>query len=179
MARSGTFAASGFPSLKPKPQKVCWRTLDVTEHELVTQELRRREAYLAEAQRLSHTGSFGWRPDDGEVVWSDETYRIFEYDRDEKPTLDMVFQRIHPDDRAHAQRVTDGISSSTDIEHQYRLVMPGGAIKHVHVKAHALPDMRHHRSCRGGDRHYGAQDSRGQDPTPARCRYSRDLLREP
>lgn len=54
--------------------------LDVTEHELLTQELRRREAYLAEAQRLSQTGSFGWKPETGEIVWSDETYRIFEYD---------------------------------------------------------------------------------------------------
>jgi len=56
--------------------------------------IRRSEAYLAEAQRLSHTGSFGgsrhWRD-----RWSDETYRIFEYDHAQKPTLDMVFQRIH------------------------------------------------------------------------------------
>ena len=74
-------------------KKYVGSALDITEHELVTQELRRREAYLAEAQRLSHTGSFGWKPDSGEIVWSDETYRIFEYDRAEKPTLNMVFQR--------------------------------------------------------------------------------------
>ena len=55
--------------------------MDVTEYEILTQELRRREGYLAEAQRLSHTGSFGWKTDNGEIVWSDETYRIFEYDR--------------------------------------------------------------------------------------------------
>jgi len=60
--------------------------MDVTECELLNRELRRREAYLAEAQRLSHTGSFGWRPDDGEIVWSDEIYRIFEYDSTVKPT---------------------------------------------------------------------------------------------
>ena len=121
-------------------KKYVGSALDITEHELVTQELRRREAYLAEAQRLSETGSFGWKPDTGEIVWTEETFRIFEYDRAEKPTLDMVLQRIHPHDRAHAQRVIDGVSSSREIEHQYRLVMPGGAIKHVHVKAHALPD---------------------------------------
>src|SRR5271155_3357527 len=57
-------------------KKYVGSALDVTDHELVTQELRRREAYLAEAQRLSHTGSFGWRPDSEELVWSDETYRI-------------------------------------------------------------------------------------------------------
>ncbi len=79
--------------------------MDVTEHQLLTQELRRREAYLAEAQRLSHTGSFGWRPDTGEIVWSDETYRIFEYDRSVKPTIDSVAQRIHPEDRADFKEV--------------------------------------------------------------------------
>ena len=58
-------------------KKYVGSAIDVTEHELLTQELRRREAYLTEAQRLSHTGSFGWRPDTGEVVWSDETYQDF------------------------------------------------------------------------------------------------------
>jgi PAS domain S-box-containing protein len=67
-------------------KKYVGSAIDVTEHELLTQELRRREAYLTGAQRLSHTGSFGWRPDTGEIVWSDETYRIFEYDRSVKPT---------------------------------------------------------------------------------------------
>jgi len=109
--------------------------------ELLTQELRRHQAYLAEAQRLSHTGSFGWKPATGEIVWSDETYRIFEYDRAEKPTLSMLFQRIHPQDRALAQQVIDGVSRITDFEHEYRLVMPSGAIKHIHVRAHALPDL--------------------------------------
>src|SRR3984893_13213288 len=121
-------------------KKYVGSALDVTEHELATQDLRRREAYLAEAQRLSLTGSFGWKPDSGELVWSDETYRIFEYDRAEKPTLNMVFQRIHPHDRALAQQVIEGVSRSPDFDHEYRLVMPGGAIKHIHVRAHALSD---------------------------------------
>jgi PAS domain S-box-containing protein len=121
-------------------KKYVGSALDVTEHELATQELRRREAYLAEAQRLSHTGSWGWKPDGGEIVWSDETYRIFEYDRAGRPTLDMVFQRIHPHDRALAQQIVEGISSSTDFEHEYRLVMPGGALKHIHVRGRSLFD---------------------------------------
>ena len=121
-------------------KKYVGSALDVTEHELATQELRRREAYLAEAQRLSLTGSFGWKPDTGEIVWSDETYRIFEYDRAEKPTLNMALQRIHPHDRVLAQQVIEGVSRSTDFEHEYRLVMPSGAIKHIHVRAHALSD---------------------------------------
>jgi len=73
--------------------------IDITEHELLTQELRRREAYLTEAQRLSHTGSFGSKPSREEHVSSDETYRIFEYDQATKATLDMIMDRVHPEDR--------------------------------------------------------------------------------
>jgi len=121
-------------------KKYVGSAIDVTGHELLTQELRRREAYLTEAQRLSHTGGFGWRPDTGEVVWSDETYRIFEYDS-EKPTLNMALQRIHPQDRALVQQIIEDVSKSgTDFEHEYRLVVPSGAIKHLHVRAHALHD---------------------------------------
>ncbi len=56
---------------------------------------QRQEAYLAEAQRLSHTGSFGWRVATGEIVWSEETYRIFQYDRTTTPTVESVLQRVH------------------------------------------------------------------------------------
>src|SRR5216683_3313364 len=61
---------------------------------------QRQEAYLAEAQKLSHTGSFGWRVSTGELMWSEETFRIFQYDRTTKPTLELVFQRVHPEDVA-------------------------------------------------------------------------------
>lgn len=71
-------------------------TRDVAEQELITQEHRRREAYLAQAQGLSHTGSFGWSVSGGELFWSDETFRITEYDRTVKPTLELIFQRVHP-----------------------------------------------------------------------------------
>src|SRR5260221_400508 len=124
--------------------------LDVTEHELLTQELRRREAYLTGAQRLSHTGSFGWRPDTGEIVWSDETYRIFEYDRAERPTITMLLQRIHPQDRALAQEVIDRASQSgTDFEHEYRLLLADGRVKHVHAIAHAVEDASGNREFIG------------------------------
>jgi PAS domain S-box-containing protein len=131
-------------------KKYVGSAIDVTEHEILTQELRKREAYLAEAQRLSHTGSFGWRPDSGEIVWSDETYRIFEYDRAEKPSLNMVIQRIHLQDRALAQQVLDRASQTgTDFEHEYRLLMPDGRVKHVHALAHALQDASGNREFVG------------------------------
>ena len=115
--------------------------MDVTEQVLLTQELQRREAYLAEAQRLSHTGSFGWKPDTEEIIWSDETYRIFGYDPTVKLTIDFLAQRVHPEDRAEFQEVIDGASAgAARFEHTYRLLLPDGEIKHIHALAHALTD---------------------------------------
>jgi PAS domain S-box-containing protein len=122
-------------------KKYVGSAIDVTEHELLTQELRRREAYLTEAQRLSHTGSFGWRPDTGDIVWSDETYRIFEYDRSVKPTINSVAQRVHPEDLTDFKGVINrAFAGATDFEHAYRLLPPNGRVKHVHAIAHALQD---------------------------------------
>ena len=122
-------------------EEVVGAIMDITERKITEEALLRSEAYLSEAQRLSHTGSFGWKPATGEIVWSAETYRIFEYDAARKPTLDMMFQRIHPQDKELAQRVVERVSTSgKDFEHECRLVAPSGAIKHLHVRAHALHD---------------------------------------
>jgi PAS domain S-box-containing protein len=103
--------------------------------------LRQSEVYLAEAQRLSHTGSFGWRPSTGEILWSEETYRIFHYDRATKPTVEAILQRIHPEDATLVKETVERASQDgMDFEHEYRLVMPDGAVKHVHVVAHAERD---------------------------------------
>src|SRR5258708_7596559 len=119
--------------------------VDITEHKVADEPIRRSDAYLAEAQALSHTGSFGWKPDTGEIVWSDETYRIFEYDRAETPHLDMVLKRIHPQDKALAQQIVESVSASgSDFEHECRLLMPSGAIKDLHVRALALHDSSGH-----------------------------------
>ena len=90
---------------------------------------------------MSHTGSFGWKPDSGDIVWSDETYRIFEYDRVVKPTIDLVVQRVHPEDRVDFDDVIDRASrGATHFEHAYRLLLPDGRVKHVHALAHTLED---------------------------------------
>jgi PAS domain S-box-containing protein len=130
--------------------EVIGTVMDVTKQELLTQELRRREAYLAEAQKLSHTGSFGWKPDTGEIVWSDETYRIFEYDRSVKPTMDSLVQRVHPEDRAAFKEVTNrAFAGATDFEHAYRLLLPDGRVTHVHAIAHVLLDASGNREFVG------------------------------
>ena len=102
---------------------------------------RRREAYLAEAQRLSHTGSFGWRPSTDEIIWSDETFRIFQYDRSTKPTVELVLQRVHPEDAALMQQTIERASQDgKDFDLESRLLMPDGSVKHVHIVAHAERD---------------------------------------
>ncbi len=112
------------------------QTLEVQE-----EKLQRSEAYLAEAQRLSHTGSFGWRPSTGEILWSEETFRIFQYDRATKPTVELILQRVHPEDAASVkQTIERAAQDGQDFEHEYRLVMPDGSVKYVHVVAHASND---------------------------------------
>jgi PAS domain S-box-containing protein len=120
-------------------KRIVGSAMDVTEHEVLTQELRRREAYLAEAQRLSHTGSFGWKPGCAGIVWSDETYRIFEYDPAEKVTLDMIMERVHPEDRNLVLELVERASTSgVAIDWEYRLLFPNDRVKYVRVLARPL-----------------------------------------
>ena len=94
--------------------------------------LRRSEAYLAEAQKLSHTGSFGWDVSSGKICWSQETLRIFEYDPATEPTLELVFHRTHPEDRALVQQVIDRVSKERkEFDFEHRLLMPNGSVKYL------------------------------------------------
>jgi transcriptional regulator with GAF, ATPase, and Fis domain len=104
-------------------------------------DLREAQAYLAEAQRLSATGSFGWRPASGEVVWSEETHRIFALDPATKPTVEFALSRAHPEDRDRLQALIGRAArEARDWDLEYRLVMPDGAVKHLHVVAQAVYD---------------------------------------
>jgi C4-dicarboxylate-specific signal transduction histidine kinase len=103
--------------------------------------LRRSEAYLAEAQKLSVTGSFGWNIANEEIFWSDETYRILQYDRSVQPTLELVRQRTHPDDLDLVQRTLDRVQrDATDWQLEHRLLMPDGSVKYLRVVARADGD---------------------------------------
>jgi PAS domain S-box-containing protein len=122
-------------------KKYVGSAIDVTEHELLNQELRRREAYLAEAQRLSHTGSFGWRVASREILWSDETFRIFECNPDTKPTLESALTRVHPKDREPVlQQIERASRDGKAFDFEKRLQMPDGSMKHVRVTAHPSRD---------------------------------------
>src|ERR1700756_2584532 len=110
---------------------------------LVVQEekLQQSEAYLAEAQRLSHTGSFGWKPSTHEIIWSEETFRIFQYDRATKPTVELILARIHPQDAASVKdTVARALQDGKDFDLEHRLLMPDGSVKHVHIVARAERD---------------------------------------
>ena len=133
---------------KERLKKFVGTAIDVTEYELLTQELHRREAYLTEAQRLSHTGSFGWRPDTGEIVWSDETYRIFEYDGTLKPTVDSVVQRVHPDDRDLVQRVIDRGALTSRASQSQSLEAPHPEDQHGQIQPRASQPQGRHSTSR-------------------------------
>ncbi|HJY92300.1 MAG TPA: response regulator, partial [Candidatus Acidoferrum sp.] len=94
--------------------------------------LRRSETYLAEAQKLSHTGNFGWNVSSGEIYWSQETFRIFEYRPNAKVTIEMVVQRTHPEDRSAVRQLVERVSRErTEFDFEHRLLMPDGSVKYL------------------------------------------------
>src|SRR5262245_22893424 len=100
-------------------------------------ELRRSEIYSAEAQRLSNTGSFGWKIGTDQIFWSKETYRIMGFDETVTPTIGLLLQRVHPDDRGFVQRQLDrALQGEQHFDYEYRLKLPDGEIKDIHVRAH-------------------------------------------
>ena len=104
-------------------------------------ELQRSQAYLAEAQRLSNTGSFGWKVPTGEILWSDETFRIFQYDRTTTPTVELILLRVHPEDATLVRQTIERASQEgKDFDLEHRLLMPDGSVKHVHVVARISSD---------------------------------------
>ena len=104
-------------------------------------DLQRRWQYLAEAQRLSHSGTFGWKVSDGQLVWSDETYRILGFTPETSPTFELIFDRVHPDDRDRLQQLRDrAAQSGMDLDVEHRILMPDGVVRYVHTVAHAGRD---------------------------------------
>jgi len=111
---------------------------DVTERRQSEERLRRSEAFLAEAQRVSLTGSFLWRVATDEITWSEQLYRIFELDPALPVTLERIEARVHPEDRPlFGERIGRARSGGGDFDAEYRLLVPDGSVKHLHVLAHA------------------------------------------
>ena len=100
---------------------------------------RRVEAYLDEAQGLSRTGSFSWKVSSGDIFWSKEGYRMLELDRTARPSIDLILQGVHPDDRQVVQHAIDRAQrGEQDYDYEYRWLTPSGLTKHLHVRAHRV-----------------------------------------
>jgi PAS domain S-box-containing protein len=113
---------------------------DVTEHKQTEDELRLSEAYLAEAEKLSHTGSWGWDVASGEVYWSKETFGIFGVNPgDVKPSHQLFLQFVHPEERAFVEQTLEKAKSeSSDFKVEFRIVLSDGSARHLRSIGHPV-----------------------------------------
>ena len=117
--------------------------LDLTERRRAEEELRRSRQYLAEAQRLTHTGSWAWSPVSGEILhWSEECYRILAFDPAAGlPSFDASLERIHPEDRPMLlETIEKSVEAQADFQVEYRVVHPNGSLRDVEIHAHPVRD---------------------------------------
>ncbi len=114
---------------------------DIDDRKRAEEELQRSEAFLAEGQRLSLSGSFLWRLDTDEITFSEQLYRTFEFDRDAPVTLERIGSRVHSEDillltdKIEAARTGDGV-----LNYEIRLRMPNGSVKYLRTIAHRTRD---------------------------------------
>ena len=114
---------------------------DITDRLQAEEALRRSEAYLAEGQRLSHTGSFAWSPVTLQsLFWSEEMCRIFGLNPQEGvPTIETFWQRIHPEDLDRTRELLlKAAHGNMEYEHDHRILLPDGTVKHIHVTGHPV-----------------------------------------
>jgi PAS domain S-box-containing protein len=108
--------------------------VDIDDRKRAEEELRRSEAFLAQGQRLTQTGSLWWEVSTGEVIWSDETFRIMNVPKSTKPTVEVALNCIHPEDIALARQMVErSARDGADMDYELRLLMSDGSIKDVHV----------------------------------------------
>jgi PAS domain S-box-containing protein len=107
---------------------------DIDDRKRIEEDFRRRAALMAQAQRLTVTGSVWWRPATKEIYWSDEAYRVAGQAFGATPTVEMMFDRCHPDDLPIVRElISDAMSRGRNVDLEHRLVMADGATKYVHV----------------------------------------------
>jgi PAS domain S-box-containing protein len=112
---------------------------DITERRQSEEELRRSEAFLAQAQSLTLTGSLWWDVSTGEIIWSDETFRVMEVPKSIKPTLELALNRVYPADLSLVREMVDrSAREGVNMDFETRLRMPDESVKHVHVVLHNI-----------------------------------------
>lgn len=134
--------AFGYPVLNNSAELIEYvgTALDITERKLAEEKLRRSEAYLAETQRLSHTGSWAWNISSGDLFWSLEHFRIFGLDpQTTKPTYEGFYQTVHPDDRSRLRETFEQVvSNKAQFDGKYRIVRPDGTLRHIQTLANPV-----------------------------------------
>ena len=114
---------------------------DIEDRKRSEEALRRSEALLAETQTLSSIGSFFWRVRPDEIIWSEETYRIFQLDQGVPVTLELIASRVHPEDLPLLFEMIDRVrNEASDFEYEHRLLLPDHSVKHLHMVAHGRRD---------------------------------------
>jgi PAS domain S-box-containing protein len=137
------FRASPLRDESGKIVKWYGTNVDIEDRKRADEELRRSEAFLAEGQRLSRTGTFAWRPDAMKSVWSEELYRIHEIEPGTPISTYIAQIGVHPDDIPLVKETAaKGVETGSDYEHTHRIVMPDGRIKFLHVMARATRDLK-------------------------------------
>ena len=137
------FQVRGLPVRDAENKITAWYLLltDIDDRKHAEEELKRSEAFLAEGQRLSGTGSFSWCVATDEITWSEQLYRIFEFDEHLPVTLERIGSRVYPDDLPLLQDMIERARrAASDFEYEHRLLMPDKSVKHIHLFAHATRD---------------------------------------
>jgi len=117
--------------------------MEVAERRRAEEALKRSEAFLTEGQRLSRTGSFSWRMATDEILWSEQMYRIFEFNRGVQLTFEQIGTRVHPEDIPSWNAVIERARvESGGFEFEHRLQMPDRSVKHLHLVAHGTRDSQ-------------------------------------
>ena len=137
------FQVRGLPVRDAENKITAWYLLltDIDDRKHAEEELKRSEAFLAEGQRLSGTGSFSWCVATDEITWSEQLYCIFEFDEHLPVTLERIGSRVYPDDLPLLQDMIERARrAASDFEYEHRLLMPDKSVKHIHLFAHATRD---------------------------------------
>jgi PAS domain S-box-containing protein len=114
---------------------------DIDDRKRAEEQLRRSEAFLAEGQHLARIGNFAWRVATDDIVWSEQLYRIFEFEPGAPVTLEVMGHRVHPEDQAMLNdMVGRARKGDSDFEYEHRLLMPDRSVKYLHLIAHRIRD---------------------------------------
>jgi formate hydrogenlyase transcriptional activator len=124
-------------------EEIVGAIMDITERKVAEEVICRSEAYLAEAQRLSHTGSFAWSPTRDTTYFSEECYRVLGFEPNgNPPPFETIVQRIHPDDQARCKELVEkALRDKADLQIDYRIGHPDKTVKNIHCLAHAVLDQ--------------------------------------